>query len=480
MNVQMVERKDSTGKLDMIVQLVPGKKYGFEGKLEASYSTNSNSNNVNVANAGNLLGLSGNISLQSRNAGRQGIKVTHALRTGVELNLNARPNAENFINSSDVGYNLTFAFPKLLLPKNLRDYFNKNKKIDNLYSKQSFISFSASNTNRIGLFRLNSFGLAGGYEWSPRPNKTWSLKLVNIEYSNLYNRSLAFDSTLNENPFLRYSFNTALVFGSTLGYTWININPKHPNRVFSLKANIEESGWFLSILPLKDFSSINKDLRSFIKGDVEAIYTIKKSKSEIAYRGFLGIGVPIGSGDTTLPFFKQYFGGGPNSMRAWPIRGIGPGSKPLPTYNSRRLSDRTGDIRLELNAEYRKDIWQMIPNTLTLKWALFADIGNVWNFKNTQPDGSYDSTQFQFKNLYHDLGMNVGTGFRLDFNYVVLRFDFGFRVKRPELSENGGWKLPSIGFDDLWGKLFKKGNNEEYRKWRYENFNFTIGLNYPF
>ena len=167
-------------------------------------------------------------------------------------------------------------------------------------------------------------------------------------------------------------------------------------------------------------------------------------------------------------------------MRGWPIRGIGPGSKGLQPYGSTSFSDRTGDIRLEANIEYRHDLFQIIPNSLTLKWALFTDIGNIWNYKNTVPGGGYDSTQFHFKNLYKQMGVSAGTGLRLDFNYVLLRFDLGFRFKRPELSENYGWKAPSIGFDDLFGKLFSKGPNNEYRKWRYENFNFSIGLSYPF
>ncbi len=479
-NVLMLEKKDSIGKLDMYVQLAPAKKYGFEGKVEASYSSNSNTNNINVAGAGNLLGLSGNVSLQSRNVHREGIKVTHSLRAGIELNLNTRANSANFINSSDFGYNLTVAIPKLVIPNNLRDYLNKDKKLDKLSSKQSFISLGASNTNRIGLFKLNSFSLAAGYEWAPKPNLTWNLKIVNVEFSDLYNKSAEFEQTLNDNPFLRYSFNTALVLGSSASVLWTHFYPRHPNRALTLRVNLEESGWFLGILPMKDFGSINKDLKNFAKIDAEAVYNIKKARSEIAYRGFVGIGVPIGSSDPTLPFFKQYYGGGPNSMRGWPIRGIGPGAKALPSYEQRTFADRTGDIRFEINAEYRKSLFQIIPNTLTLKWALFADVGNVWNLKNTMPGGAYDSAQFHFKNFYHDLGADAGTGFRFDFNYVTLRFDFGFRIKRPELSENGGWKLPSIGFDDLFGKLFKRGENDAYRRWRYENFNFTIGLNYPF
>jgi outer membrane protein insertion porin family len=88
-----------------------------------------------------------------------------------------------------------------------------------------------------------------------------------------------------------------------------------------------------------------------------------------------------------------------------------------------------------------------------------------------------DSAQFKLKNLYKQLGVSAGTGFRLDFNYFILRLDLGFRFKRPELSYvNDGWKVPSIGFDDVFRKLFSKSE----REWRYENFNFTIGISYPF
>jgi outer membrane protein assembly factor BamA len=98
------------------------------------------------------------------------------------------------------------------------------------------------------------------------------------------------------------------------------------------------------------------------------------------YSGSLpALAFPLAKADTTLPFFKQYFAGGANSMRGWPIRGVGPGAKPLAPYNSSTLNDRTGDIKFEMNGEYRYDITQIIPNSLALKGALFVDVGNVWN-----------------------------------------------------------------------------------------------------
>jgi outer membrane protein assembly factor BamA len=138
-------------------------------------------------------------------------------------------------------------------------------------------------------------------------------------------------------------------------------------------------------------------------------------------------------------------------------------------------------MQLEANIEYRYDIARIIPNTLTLRGALFVDAGNIWNFRNTKADGSEDSAQFQLKNLYKQLGVSAGTGFRLDFNYFVLRLDLGFRFKRPErFYINDGWQAPPLGFDDIFKKIFSRGANDEYRKWRYENFNFTIGVSYPF
>ena len=248
----------------------------------------------------------------------------------------------------------------------------------------------------------------------------------------------------------------------------------------SVRFNAEESGLTWGLVPV-----LNKYKRRYIKGDVEVKHIIKYNKASLGFRGFLGVGVPLLGSDTnpSLPINKQYFGGGSNSMRAWPVRGIGPGGRPLIPFSSNKtiFNDRTGDMQFELNAEYRFDIANIIPNTMILRGAIFSDIGNIWNLRNTKLDGSADSAQFKFKNLYSQTGVSAGTGLRLDFNYFVLRLDFGFRFKRPELYYiNDGWKAPDIGFDDAFKKIFTRGTNSEYRQWRYENFNFTIGIGYSF
>lgn len=470
-NAQLVDVKGHPDKIDMVLELVPVKKFAFESSIESSYSINSNTTTLANATVGNVLGLSGNISLTNRNVGREGIRMTNALRTGVELNVGS-VQKNGLINSNELSFNNGFSIPRLLTP--FRKY-NRMK----LLSQQTFLSISLSYINRINLFNLQSVNISAGYEWSNRPNRKWTFRPLNIEFTKLYNASDSFKKTIQENPFLRSSFTTALVAGATVSYASTYYNPAHPLRQRSFKTNLETSGQLL-LGPVRRLMNsknniLEKYLREFVKVDAEYTYTVNYPKSSVVFRLFGGVGIPTAKRDTTLPFFKQYFGGGANSMRGWPIRGIGRGSQPLAPYANRSnttLNDRTGDIQLEANFEYRYHLATIIPNSLVLKGALFADIGNVWNLKNSNPTGGEDPTQFQLKNLYKQLGVSAGTGFRLDFNYFLLRFDFGFRFKRPDILENDGWQIPSINLRNIL--------SPSRREWRYENFNFTIGINYPF
>lgn len=471
--IDIIEQKD-TNLLDMVVKLIPLKRFGFEGNIEVSYSANNATSNITTSASGNLLGLSANLSVTDRNLARSAIRMTNGIKAGVEFNTSHRNSNGTFINSNEISYSNTFLFPKFIFPLN---FLNQKKFITN----QSFVNTNISLINRIDFFNQQVFNTSYGFNWTNNAKHLWSLKLFNFDYRRLYNRSASFDSTLNENPFLRYSFNTALVMGSGLSYNLATANPRNPKLVTTLKVNFEESGLLWDLLKEKNKNSqdgnfFNKYLKEFIKTDVEYTYTINHPKSAIAFRAFAGVGIPISKSDTTLPFFKQYFGGGPNSMRGWPVRGIGVGGQQLAPYQTTgiRFNDRTGDIQLEGNAEYRFNVAPLFSNAVLFKMALFTDIGNIWNFKNTRPDGNPDTTQFKFTNLYKQLGVSSGVGFRFDFNYFLIRFDVAFRFKRPDVLENDGWQFPDINFRNLFGSAY------DNRLWRYENFNATIGIGYAF
>ncbi len=480
-NIIMLANKDTSNKLDAYIQLVPAKKYGFEANIESSYSANNN------YSLGNLLGFSGNVSLQNRNMWKEGIKMTHTIHAGLELNVSKNRATYGLINSNDMGYTNTISVPKLVMPPFLKKALGRKRL--QLPSQQTFVNSNISYTNRFNLFKLQNYNFALGWDWNNKKNRSYSIRLPDFQFSYLYNRSQDFIDTLAKNPFLKYSYNTAFVLGTSFGCASVHIN-KNTHWQRELRFNIEESGILWSY-PLTRISILKDNFRRYVKMNEEAVWTKTQRKSSHVFRLFAGVGIPVGKSDSSLPFFKQYFAGGANSMRGWPVRGIGQGARPLPGYRTTTFNDRTGDVKLEGNYEYRYDIAQIIPNALTLKGALFIDAGNIWNFRNTRPGGGEDSLQFMLKNVYKQLGVAVGTGFRLDFNYFLIRLDLGFRVKRPDVKNNDGWQLPDINFNNLFrrGKMVPdlstpdpndKVNDERYKKWRYENFNFTIGIGVPF
>src|SRR5690242_1139538 len=463
-----------TNLLNLVVKLVPLKRYAFEGNIEMSYSANNATSALTTSATGNLLGLSLNLSVTDRNLGGSAIRMTNGIKAGVEFNTSHRNSSGTFINSNELSYSNTLLFPKFIFPLGS---MNKRKMITN----QSFINTNISLINRVDFFDQQVFNTSYGFNWTNNEKHLWSLKLFNFDYRRLFNRSASFDSTLNENPFLRYSFNTALVMGGGLSYNLVKANRRNPKLVTNVKANLEESGLIWDLLKQKNKTPqtgnfFNKYLKEFIKTDVDYTFTINHPKSAIALHAFAGVGIPLSKNDTTLPFFKQYFGGGPNSMRGWPVRGIGVGGQPLAPYKSNqiRFNDRTGDIQLEGNAEYRFNVAPLFSNAVLFKMALFTDVGNIWNFRNTKPDGSPDTTQFKFKNIYKQLGVSSGVGFRFDFTYFLIRFDVAFRFKRPDVLENDGWQIPDVNLRHLFGTSL------DDRIWRYENFNATIGIDYPF
>ncbi len=462
-NIRILEVPDSN-VVDLVIELVPAKKFGFEASLEASYSAVTNTSN---ALAGNLFGISTNFSLTNRNIAQQAIRMTHSVRAGIELNNKNRTNT-SIINSTELSYRNNITLPKLLTP--FPGLNNNRNKVG-----ETFVNTSLAFNNRLGLFNSQNINLNYGFSLKGIRDRRWSFRLLNLEFSYLFNESAAFQTIIDENPFLKYAYNTAFVIGTGASYSSVYRNPRHLtslSRERTFTANFEESGLTYGLLPI-----LKKYKRKYVKTDFEYKYTVTYPNTAVAFRMFVGVGIPLGK-DTTLPFFKQYFGGGSNSMRGWPVRGIGLGGQKLADLSDNNFNDRTGDLQFESNVEYRYVISRIIPNTLTLGGALFVDVGNIWNVKNTTP-GFTDSAQFKIKNFYQQLGVSAGTGFRLDFNYFVLRLDLGFRFKRPETSYiNDGWHVPNIGFRDAFKKLFS--GTYENRKWRYENFNFTIGINYPF
>ncbi|MCX6208620.1 MAG: BamA/TamA family outer membrane protein [Bacteroidetes bacterium] len=456
-DAKFVVRDNDT--LDLHIAMVPDKKYGIENTAELSKNTGD-------LTAGNLIGISANFTYRNRNVWKQAIQSFTSLRAGLELSPNESSSTlQTFF--ATVGQ--TYSFPKMIAGKPMKSvmkilpYNFMTKDEFKQSDKRTLLSVNAAYNDRLDLFRLRSVTGNYGYEFK-KDNKTWLYSPINVELYSL-DRLAGLDSLIKQNPFLQLSFNTGNVIGVGLNFSFYQtyINKRHSNRLHYFRYGIEESGLLAGM-----FTTLENKVYRYGKLEVEYKEKTSKLNSEFAYKLFGGLGVNYSNSSeigTTLPFFKQFFVGGPNSMRAWGLRQLGQGSSILSDTSSSSFKDRFGDIRIEGNFEYRFNIFN--ASFVKIGSAIYADVGNVWNLKKN--DGNPNS-EFNLSRFYKDVAIGVGTGLRLDFSIFLIRVDVAYKLKDPARQYNDGW----INLKDA-SLIEYRTNGTEVR-----NFAVQLGIGLPF
>ncbi|MEI6947316.1 BamA/TamA family outer membrane protein [Paraflavisolibacter sp. H34] len=432
-NIEQVPRP-GTDSVDFVIKLTPARKYLFTSNLEGSRNWN------DFINSGNLLGLGVNLSLQNRNFARRANQAASNFRYGIELNA-----SDELIQSQQVTVGHTFNFPRLVpelpfIPDRLKDNFN------------TVFAFNVNNYDRVRFLNLTSFNTSWGYKFNWR-NKLLEIRLPNIEYSFL-NRREDLEKLIAENASYNFIFNNGLITSALASYTLT-----HARKVTTSLArfNWEMSG-LLPGLVKTDF--LENNLYRFIKVDAEYRKTHKLTpRTEFAWRAFGGAGYELPSSrhrfNRYLPFFRSYFAGGANSMRAWGLRKLGPGSA-IKSFDRQIAPDRFGDIQLEANGEYRFYLTEI--SGVRLNGALFTDIGNVW-FLRENPD--FPGGAFRLNKLWKDLAIGSGTGLRVDFGFFLIRLDYAYKVKDPSPGDAAT-------------------QNKWFYHWNWLNGQLQLGVNLPF
>jgi outer membrane protein insertion porin family len=458
-DAKFIERDNDT--LDLHISMIPEKKRGLEVNTELS-------KNSGDLTAGNLVGISLGATYRNRNVWKQAIQSFTTARIGVEFNPNDSTKA---LQTFYTTFGHTYSFPRIIgnnpikslaslipikiLRRNILDILN-------IEDRRTLFSLNASYSDRFDLFKLKSFTGSFGYEFKELDN-VWAYKPLNVELYSL-DKLKGLDDLIKNNPFLVLSFNTGNVIGQSFSFTKSKINPLKPNHSFLFRVGIEESGLVAGM-----FKTLENTVYRYVKLEVEYRKSIKQEKTELAYKLFGGLGINYSSSNdigNVLPFFKQFFAGGPNSMRAWGLRQLGQGSSLLYDTSTSSFKDRFGDVRVEGNFEYRFLIYN--GSFLKVGSTLFADIGNVWNLKK---DINNPNSEFTFKNFLRDVAVDMGTGLRLDFGgYFMLRLDVAYKIKDPGRQYNNGWV-------DLSNASFKENrmNGVEVR-----NVAFQLGIGLPF
>lgn len=410
------ETNDKEKKIDYVLKLQPAKRQYFSIDLEGSSILNT-SQLVQVGSG--RVGIANNFTLRNRNIGKRGIQLENSLRTGIEFN--------NFqkILSGEITLTNRLTFPRMVAP--VSDKF-KTK----FQQAKTVFSADVSYIDRFRFFRLNTFNTFVGYEWKPNAHTTWQFKPLNLEFTQFRPDSLFIESIRNF-PLLLYTYNNGLIIGMNALYNK-NLTPNSTKNLSLLKIYAEESGLVTGALFYEQTRNGKylSNLYRFVKLDAEFKHIANFKKSSLHFRAFAGVGLALSTasrrGQVTLPFFKSYMAGGPNSMRGWPLRKLGIGSNIFyDTVAAGTFNDKYADMQLEGNLEYRFNLFQFYG--FWMRGAVFTDVGNIW-FRNDL-DGTLKNAGFKFNRLGKDLAIASGFGARVDFNYFLLRFDLGFPIKDP-------------------------------------------------
>lgn len=384
-------------------------------------------------------------SLSKRNAFRGAEKLKFEVYGSYEWQTSSNVASGNsVINSYEYGTSLTLEYPRLIFPG--------AHKIRRRASTSTEFTIDASWMNRADYFGMVSVGASLTYTYQSRPTIKHEFTPFSIDYDHLLSTTTVFDSIMAENEALYISMRDQLV--PSMSYTFTYSSPRKARNPSTFILTVKESGNILSALYAmcgksfkeKDKKLFNVPFAQYLRFEAEYRQEFRLTPStSIATR--IGTGAVFCYGNSTnAPYSDLFSVGGANSIRAFSVRGVGPGHY-VPGTSEYSYIDQMGDFKIELNAELRFPIISMLSG------AVFIDAGNVWLMDSDpdRPGGTFDISRFG-----KDLALGTGFGVRCDLDFLILRFDIGIGIHAPyDTGKSGYYNM--VKFNDSLGYHFAVG-----------------------
>ncbi|MCH5227135.1 MAG: BamA/TamA family outer membrane protein [Muribaculaceae bacterium] len=390
----------------------------FQSPIEASIAVNLTSKSNSYLGPGIVLGLSHNNIFGGGEKLSVQLTADYEWQTGGERNKN--------FNSYEFGITGSLAFPRLLAPN-----FIKRTRRDLNWTT---ISLGANTLNRPQFFNMAEFNAGISYEWRTNRFSLNQLTLFKLTYTKLLKHTEEFDRIMTENPAIALGFQDQFIPQISWTYTYDRFFERERINGINVQTILTEAGnifdGIYSLCGVKGEKTLfGTPFSQFIKGQFQLVYNRRlfpKSDQWIVSRVLIGAEHPYGN-SKQVPYSEQFYIGGANSIRAFTIRSLGPGSYRPPNQERDGYFDQTGTFKLEANVEYR------FPIVSILHGAVFLDAGNVWLLKNDpqRPGGLLKGSTF-----LRDIALGTGVGLRVDIGVMVLRGDLGYGLHAPYFPEN--------------------------------------------
>ncbi len=405
-------------------------------------------------NTSGNIGAAGNFIYQHKNFFKRSELLDFRFKTAFEKQINnITVESKNLFNTFEYGTELSIEFPRLFLFSRFKsELFQKR------YNPKTNFSLSFNYQERPDYTRLIA-NIGFGYLWKTSPYVTHFITPLSFNSVVLKNPTPEFEEYI-AGLRIKESYENHLIASFNYSFIFNNQGMKGRKNFWYFRFNTETAGNSITAFMKTTnqeksdgsylFPVFNIVYAQYFKTDADIrFYQPLNDRNILVLRAFGGVGVPYGN-IKLMPFGKQYFSGGANSIRAWQVRSLGPGTYIL--QNDTIFPNQSADIKLEANIEYRKKLFWVIEG------ALFFDIGNIWAVNNWD---NRQGARFRLNEFYKEIAMGTGFGVRFDFSFFVFRFDFGTKVKDPQQTEGNRW---------VFGKDITKT----------KSWTFNIGIGYPF
>ena len=382
------------------------------------------------------------IGLTKRNAFRGGEKVDVNLRGAYEWQTNRTyVGGSKRLNSYQYGIDASIEIPRLI-PRffSQRKRFRRTGKFVDLPAPTTTLSASTDVINRAQYFKRHvvSGELTYSFQTSATSLHQWSP--LALQYNYMTKHTEEFDSIMEQSPYLKVSMKDQFI--PMMRYTYIRTSPSNRRHPLMWQTTVSEAANLLSLAykaageewTKKDKTMFKNPYAQFVKleTDVRKTWQLSDHDQLVAHAS---AGVIWAYGNSTIaPYMEQFYVGGANSIRAFTVRSIGPGTYRSTSSRSSYL-DQTGDMKLLFNVEYRPRLFG------NLYGALFIDAGNVWTLRE---DNDRPGAKFQAKNAIKEMALGTGLGFRYDLEFFVIRVDWGLGLHTPQSEKHGIYNMPSF------------------------------------
>jgi outer membrane protein assembly factor BamA len=458
-SIKPLQDSIQSDKINVAISFSPVKKLVPSMGLDFNYR-----NSI----TGGLVGVSSSASLLNRNAFRGAEQLQSSLQYNVEFDVTT---------PSRLIFSQEFKFQNDLVLPRFFDYFGFWRTVSrrpsgyrqvvtaSLYDRlrnegKSRIALHYNYLSQTAFYRYNLFNASFGYDIQTDPEHQYSFNHIGIDILRPQ-FDPAFQSRVSE--FLRRSFDNQLFTGFILrsfSYSYAS-NVNRFGERWQLRIGSDVSGFEEFVLnqlweiPFgkQTWTIGDLDFAKYLRLDLDGIYS-REFRKDLVGAIRIGAGVVVPYGDSKVaPYVKQFFVGGPSSLRAWRIRELGPGAyvDASTGAQNQRPFYQAGDFRFEFNGELR------FPMFLWIKGAVFLDGGNVWTIKK---EASRPNAELRLDS-YKNIALGTGFGVRADFGFFILRFDVGIKLKKPTQTAGSYWVT------------------EPWRL-RKENLAYNLAVGYPF